>query len=771
MAVIVCICFMIQIIFRSFSFDSMATPSNTVIALIFRDTNGYHIRNISSFLESDGTITMPTPRDLGDTNDESYSNWSPVLIENSFDNVKKVIMNGGHLDIEDYDVSNPPTLATSSVATPSLATSANSQRTDIVIRSGFLPLTNEESANANITIYRSNVLFGIGSTVHIARRGRINVISDGMKQFVSKNGNKNQIFFLAVQPPLEEVPDPNEVPRITLSTEESRPATRAENNTAGEVSNNAESTGSGRGDSNIGTTDITTQSANHSTGSSNVRTNVSSTSERTNTVQSGNVSVQNSSNTQGSDTQSENTQSANPQSTNTVENNVQNNASSVQSERVFTPMGNGSGHSGYSSVKPRVSIHNESSQNNGFLNTKSTSVNVSDDNFNADNYSVLVYKNVGGKEVLSNARYSWSQEGGNHKANILFDDDGEYRISVVKNNAKSQDDKVKFEQKVNVDSTAPYITITGVEDLTANARTVSPVVKYSDVNIDLSKSKITLTSVADGKVRELLYKAKKQGSGYVLNLDPIYIDDNYVLTVTIYDMAGNVTEKKVNFSVNKNGATFKFKPEELVGAYTNKPFTPSIEVWNTDEISIVSATINGMDEPYEFVGGELKFLNPINKDGKYVFNLEVSDTAGNKSSMKPVEVIYDATKPVCIINGVKEGESYEGSVNIILSTELPGDEISSVWLDDKLLASNEYKINNGKVELVVDTKGSHTLKVQAKDKAGNLSDIETVNFEIKVPNVKLSSISLLPWAAVLLGLSLGFGVILVYKKRKKDDEA
>lgn len=771
MAVIVCICFMIQIIFRSFSFDSMATPSNTVIALIFRDTNGYHIRNISSFLDSDGTITMPTPRDLGDTNDESYSNWSPVLIENSFDNVKKVIMNGGHLDIEDYDVSNPPTLATSSVATPSLATSANSDRTDIVIRSGFLPLTNEESANANITIYRSNVLFGIGSTVHIARRGRINVISDGMKQFVSKNGNKNQIFFLAVQPPLEEVPDPNEVPRITLSTEESRPATRAENNTAGEVSNNAESTGSGRGDSNIVTTDITTQSANHSTGSSNVRTNVSSTSERTNAVQSNNVSVQNSSNTQGSDTRSENTQSGNTQSTNTVENNVQNNASSIQSERVFTPMGNGSGHSGYSSVKPRVSIHNEGGQNNGFLNTKSTSVNVSDDNFNADNYSVLVYKNVGGKEVLSNARYSWSQEGGNHKANILFDDDGEYRISVVKNNAKSQDDKVKFEQKVNVDSTAPYITITGVEDLTANARTVSPVVKYSDVNIDLSKSKITLTSVADGKVRELLYKAKKQGSGYVLNLDPIYIDDNYVLTVTIYDMAGNVTEKKVNFSVNKNGATFKFKPEELVGAYTNKPFTPSIEVWNTDEISIVSATINGMDEPYEFVGGELKFLNPINKDGKYVFNLEVSDTAGNKSSMKPVEVIYDATKPVCIINGVREGESYEGSVNIILSTELPGDEISSVWLDDKLLASNEYKINNGKVELVVDTKGSHTLKVQAKDKAGNLSDIETLNFEIKVPNVKLSSISLLPWAAVLLGLSLGFGVILVYKKRKKDDEA
>lgn len=427
-------------------------------------------------------------------------------------------------------------------------------------------------------------------------------------------------------------------------------------------------------------------------------------------------------------------------------------------------MGNGTVKNSYSGVKSGVSIRNENSGSNGFINTKSTSVNISDDNFDADNYSVTVYKKVDGKEVLSNAKYSWSRDGGSHKANILFDDDGEYRIAVVKNNAESQSDKVKFEQKVNVDSTAPYITISGVEDLTANARTVSPVVNYSDVNIDLVKSKVTLTSVADGKVRELLYKAKKQGGGYVLNLDPIYIDDNYVLTVSIYDLAGNVTEKKVNFSVNKNGATFKFKPEELAGAYTNKPFTPSIEVWNTDEISIVSATVNGMDEPYEFVDGELRFLNSINKDGKYIFNLEVSDTAGNKSSMKPVEVIYDATKPVCIINGVEDGKSYEGNVNIILSTELPGDEIDSVWLDNRLLGKGEYKFNKGKAELTVDTEGNHTIKVQAKDKAGNLSDIETVSFEIKIPNVKLSSIRLLPWAVILLGLSIGF--VVVYRKRK-----
>ena len=444
----------------------------------------------------------------------------------------------------------------------------------------------------------------------------------------------------------------------------------------------------------------------------------------------------------------------------------------------FQPVGNGNAVSertdtgrSLNNVRHTVSINRDIVNNrvNGFLNTRSTYVNVDDNDFNENNYSVSVYKNVNGKEVLSNTRYTWSSDGVNHRANIVFDDDGEYRIAVVKNNPGSESERVRFEEKLNVDATAPYITITGVEDLTANARTVSPVVKYSDVNIDLLKSKITLTAVADGKSRDLIYKAKKQDGGYILNLDPIYIDDNYILTVTIYDMAGNVTEKKVNFSVNKKGATFKFKPEELVGQYTNKPFKPGIEVWNTDEISIVSATINGMDEPFEFVNGELKFLKSIDKDGKYTFNLEVTDTAGNKSSMKPVEVIYDATKPVSMILGAEEGQIYEGSVNIILSTELPGDFIESVWLDDKLLDKSEYTIkDDGTINLSIYTEGKHTIKAQGKDKAGNLSDIVSVSFEIKAPQAKLLSAGYIPLAVITLGIALGLGLVFVYKKRKEE---
>lgn len=761
-AVIICFCFLFQIIFRSFIFDSMAASTNILIGLIFRDGEGYHIRNVSSFLDSEGKLTLPRPRDLGDTNDESYFNWSPVLVENSFENIKNVILNGGNIEIEDYDVSRPPTLATSSVATSSIATSSiathsNTNRDDLVIRTGFSNLSDTESRNTSITLYRSNVYFEIGRSVQITRTNSLNTVNTDMRRFVSKNGNKNQIFFLAAQPVIEpEVP--HEVHENIQLIERSRMSNSITVVTVDTNRSNTEDTGAGRTDSARRTDSV----------GSNVNTdrNISGSVIRNNITHRDIVD-----NNTSQTTETEIQDTHQPVQTGEV--------TDVSNEvpQFFQPVGNGNAVSertdtgrSINNVRHTVSINRDIVNNrvNGFVNTRSTYVNVDDNDFNENNYSISVYKNVNGKEVLSNTKYTWSSDGVNHRANIVFDDDGEYRIAVVKNNPGSESERVRFEEKLNVDATAPYITITGVEDLTANARTVSPVVKYSDVNIDLLKSKITLTAVADGKSRDLIYKAKKQDGGYILNLDPIYIDDNYILTVTIYDMAGNVTEKKVNFSVNKKGATFKFKPEELVGQYTNKPFKPGIEVWNTDEISIVSATINGMDEPFEFVNGELKFLKSIDKDGKYTFNLEVTDTAGNKSSMKPVEVIYDATKPVSMILGVEEGQIYEGSVNIILSTELPGDFIESVWLDDKLLDKSEYTIkDDGTINLSIYTEGKHTIKAQGKDKAGNLSDIASVSFEIKAPQAKLLSAGYIPLAVITLGIALGLGIVFVYKKREE----
>ena len=947
-SIVICICFLFQIIFRSFVFDSFAAEANPVIALIFTDGKGYYIKEVSTLLNPDGTLILPSPRDFLYGNDESYTSWTPVLIENSFENVRKIILNGGSLEIAEYDISRPPTLATSSVATPSRATSSNAEREDMVIRNGFIEIKENESRNKSITVYKSNIYFEVGSRLDILDGNNRNTISENMRQFISKNGNKNQIFFVSVQPPsterengenreiMSKVLSSSRVENIAL-----REGAQSANNSSGERGESGKRSSQKSGREGIGEGKASQKSGGERNGSIsseqnneegrarginseqnsesrslreisleqnneerragginseqnsesrslreisseqnneerrageiNSQTNINATAESDTQInETGSIQNNISSNIQRSRgnrgnrrsnvsvrAEEENNTSQNSLDINTVPdtNTVGNTDISSQDQRFYVPIGSterknsdiGSAATNIGSLSTNivgtnpntvstnpnagvtntniagtnpdigsenldtgstntdgvsfnignvstntlnntlsadtntgsrrrsgVSISRGTSDNkvNGFITTKNTSVSINDDNFNSNNYSVLVYKNVDGKEVLSETKYSWSSNGDSHRADISFEDDGEYRISVVRNNANSDREGVRFEEKVKVDSTAPYITITGVEDLTANARTVSPVVKYSDVNIDLQRSKITLTSVTDGKSRDLIYKAKKEDDGYILNLDPIYIDDNYIITVSIYDLAGNVTEQKVNFSVNKNGATFKFKPEDIVGQYTNKSFKPVIEVWNTDEISIVSATINGMDEPYEFVNGELRFLKSIDKDGKYTFNLEVIDTAGNKASMKPVEIIYDATKPVAMILGVEESKSYEGSVNIILSTELPGDFIESVWLDERLLAKSEYTLkDDGKVTLNVSVEGNHTIKAQAKDKAGNLSDIVSVSFDIKVPKANLLSAGYIPWAVITLGLLTGLGIAFAnYKKGLKREE-
>ena len=933
-SIVICICFLFQIIFRSFVFDSFAAEANPVIALIFTDGKGYYIKEVSTLLNPDGTLILPSPRDFLYGNDESYTSWTPVLIENSFENVRKIILNGGSLEIAEYDISRPPTLATSSVATPSRATSSNAEREDMVIRNGFIEIKENESRNKSITVYKSNIYFEVGSRLDILDGNNRNTISENMRQFISKNGNKNQIFFVSVQPPsterengenreiMSKVLSSSRVENIAL-----REGAQSANNSSGERGESSKRSSQKSGRAGIGEGKASKKSGGERNGSIssgqnneegrarginseqnsedrrtgginseqnsesrslreisseqnnkerrageiNSQTNINATAESDTQInETGSIQNNISSNIQRSRgnrgnrrsnvsvrAEEENNTSQNSLDINTVPdtNTVGNTDISSQDQRFYVPIGSterknsdiGSAATNIGSLSTNivgtnpntvstnpnagvtntniagtnpdigsenldtgstntdgvsfnignvstntlnntlsadtntgsrrrsgVSISRGTSDNkvNGFITTKNTSVSINDDNFNSNNYSVLVYKNVDGKEVLSETKYSWSSNGDSHRADISFEDDGEYRIAVVRNNANSDREGVRFEEKVKVDSTAPYITITGVEDLTANARTVSPVVKYSDVNIDLQRSKITLTSVTDGKSRDLIYKAKKEDDGYILNLDPIYIDDNYILTVSIYDLAGNVTEQKVNFSVNKNGATFKFKPEDIVGQYTNKSFKPVIEVWNTDEISIVSATINGMDEPYEFVNGELRFLKSIDKDGKYTFNLEVIDTAGNKASMKPVEIIYDATEPVAMILGVEESKSYEGSVNIILSTELPGDFIESVWLDKRLLTKSEYTLkDDGKVTLNVSVEGNHTIKAQAKDKAGNLSDIVSVSFDIKVPKANLLSAGYIPWAVITLGLLTGLGIAFAnYKKGLKREE-
>ena len=210
----------------------------------------------------------------------------------------------------------------------------------------------------------------------------------------------------------------------------------------------------------------------------------------------------------------------------------------------------------------------------------------------------------------------------------------------------------------------------------------------------------------------------------------------------------------------------------MIGEYTNKNFVPKIEVWNTEEVSIISATINGVEESYSYIDGELVFNNEISKEGKYIFNLEVVDTAGNKSNMPTVELILDKTAPTIVVDGLEEDKAYKKKVEFIVSTLNKQDSIQNILLNGKEF--KDYKdLKDGSKKFIFNKDGAYNLKVEAIDKAGNKS-MEELSFSIdnsketpiNITNKKDNK-SLIIVITSFVFIVIGFGVYLLMKKKRK----
>lgn len=138
-------------------------------------------------------------------------------------------------------------------------------------------------------------------------------------------------------------------------------------------------------------------------------------------------------------------------------------------------------------------------------------------------------------------------------------------------------------------------------------------------------------------------------------------------------------------------------------------------------------------------------------DGVYVVTMHAKDQAGNEAGEKSITFTVDNTKPVVsaeIISGMAGGKSprpdgtdmyYQSDVGVRLSCR--DENIAGIYVTD-----NGYDVN-GSVEwqggvgnLVLSAEGRHVVRIQAYDRAGNISDEKLVEFIIdkSVPVLSLS---------------------------------
>ncbi len=238
-------------------------------------------------------------------------------------------------------------------------------------------------------------------------------------------------------------------------------------------------------------------------------------------------------------------------------------------------------------------------------------------------------------------------DGSNIAGNIpLASTEMEYNYEVLARDKAGNETTLSI--SFTLDTTRPELSITGIIGNFTNEN-VSPHVEYSDRNLDEERTSVTLNGETFRNGMEL--------TG----------EQDYILEAVITDLADNVTEQSIVFTIDKTGPKIIFK-EPLSGQYFNSVVIPDIIIEAMTGYDIIALTLNG--EPYELG-------DPIETEGKHVLYFEVMDQAGNIEQLT-VEFIIDLTVPVVIFDGIEENEEVVDAVDLSIQLDNQEDTIKSV---------------------------------------------------------------------------------------------
>ena len=335
----------------------------------------------------------------------------------------------------------------------------------------------------------------------------------------------------------------------------------------------------------------------------------------------------------------------------------------------------------------------------------SMTATCSEKNFDEGNVDLTVTLNGG----VTPIGFGMSGSKGSYSGTCYFTEEGSYTVDLAVTDLAGRSDRIDTETFV-IDITKPVIEITGVEDQHAyNGETIVPVVRVTDAYYDELGVKITLTGANGGKG---YFDEAYIAGGQSFTFENIEDDDLYTLVVVAEDLAGNISEKTVHFSVNRNGSVFT--PGGEIGEAMDKglPYfrsdtLPPVRVVETNVDIVESAKlyltkdntnidlVEGRDYTItrtEVNGGWSQYTYEINKDvfvedGVYRVSLVTKDKAGNaKNAESVVAFILDNTPPLLIVSDLRSGAIYNEETKHV--TFMPS---------DNLLLSKVEVVLNGEV--------------------------------------------------------------------------
>lgn len=454
---------------------------------------------------------------------------------------------------------------------------------------------------------------------------------------------------------------------------------------------------------------------------------------------------------------------------------------------------------------PTVSVayDNMSALNGNYYKAdRVATITIVEHNFDAARVNVIGTATDNGATVAFPVTSAWNDNGDTHTATIHYASDAKYSFDIEFNDKAGNSIADYTPEEFYVDKTAPTLEISGVADKSANNGTVAPVITFTDTNYNGNAISYTLTGVSNGKVNyssSISDIANGQRVTFA-DFEKIQkVDDIYILTAILTDMAGNETTKSITFSANRFGSVYDLATlEKIIGKYlqneedvvfteTNvdslkkgetkikltKNGTPKDLVEGTD-YTVTETGGNGQWSQYKYMINKALFKD----DGRYSISVYSVDAAGNINEnideTKKAEISFgvDKTKPVIVPIDFESDTQYPVEVKTV-----------SVEVKDNLvlegvkiyLNGSEIKYNNDGETYTFDIPEKNekqNVRIVAVDAAGN-------EYELLVENFLISTNLFVRWfnnTPLFIGsiagvvILCGAIVLLVMFKRKKSSK-
>ncbi|MBP5326002.1 MAG: hypothetical protein J6Y86_10985 [Pseudobutyrivibrio sp.] len=413
--------------------------------------------------------------------------------------------------------------------------------------------------------------------------------------------------------------------------------------------------------------------------------------------------------------------------------------------------------------------NNTASNEYYYKDARKATVVVEDANFDS-NLVVIEKTGEDGANALPSVS-AFSDSDKKHSASMSFDKDGKYAFKVTCQDLAGNVAETYTSSVFVIDTVVPEVEITGVADMSANNGAVNPVITSKDENLKVEGVVVNLKGANNGAISSV-GKATEVNGGFTVDIPDLphtkENDDLYILTATITDLAGNVTEKEIKYSINRFGSVYVLGDGTLSmidNYYVIKPQDVVVTEINVDELTYkeVSITYDGSvkelssgrdystsetlnEHSWHSISYKVNSSN-FRNDGLYSVSIYSEDKATNTQSNKAkgadIDFLVDSTAPSIVVAGVESDGVYQESEHdfSVNATDTIGIAGLTVYLDDVVLAeftAEELNENGGTKILTIPGKDDYQqLEIVCSDVAGNEANLSCSNILVSVQAQKL----------------------------------